>query len=736
MSCRRTTFLSCLCYGWLLLNVVATSGARVANRLDLDAQISHTYYFESHGRDDIREWRAAILKGAQYLKIDFNFITDPELCRQQQQLPSSYNMSMGCFLLVHSFDNRTFWGDAAHTFNTTFDIAEWLSEERNMDVIMLRPIIFQVCLKGKPNLCDGSSQAAQWIALVDAFYAIVQPIIANTSRINSNVQFVFDQLNQADQCILERWRPWNSTWVGEAGTGEDNNRGGNETFQMVNMEVSWYSDWQRLNNTHMGKFHDGAYAMVAWEPVSQAACNGFFAYFRTFRYANPAGVILAYNSDPSMFHVLTASETDRYSHFPFGPEQALTPVIWYSDSRLFTISLLVTDTAVIVLTIHDRMPRGKFSIVASAPMMLAAGDANAIFGGGLNSMGGIVLNHTSVALLVAGVSGSVVPVIVNFGSEGFAVDTTASPIRFSFPLGESPVSVGFSNEVTSTGDVLVVVNTVNSTSRQLIAHLCLLSIPSGDNITVLWTGVLSTNATVTDGLSTAVSLSPVSGWVGIVVVWSTGRSVFTAVAQGALDDGEAFTLLNVEPPIADTSSPAVKVGVGKTPSVTFAPSTSQRNNATKLLVSYGWSFCYNDMFIDDDALMMLAVKICDLQDASYIELAENPVNSYVFSSFADFFSEVSAFGSGNQPQHRNGFATSCSDTVFHGVFDVGFNASVALVPRDIDDVDINFGGYLGISVMTSLTLPTLSMCGEPQLYDGRAILDTFPLFGFYNQSAI
>lgn len=160
---------------------------------------------------------------------------------------------------------------------------------------------------------------------------------------------------------------------------------------------------------------------------------------------------------------------------------------------------------------------------------------------------------------------------------------------------------------------------------------------------------------------------------------------------------------------------------------------------TKLLITYGWSFCYNDQFIDDDVVTMVAVKICDLRDASYFELDENPVNSYLFSSFNDFAEEVALYGNGlDAPQqHRNGFATSCGDKVFHGVFDVGFNASAVLIPKLANsDVDIVDGGYLAISSMTSLSEPTLTQCGEPQLYNGRAILDTFPLFGFYNRSAL
>ncbi|CUG91491.1 membrane-associated protein, putative [Bodo saltans] len=710
----------------------------------LDAQISHSYYFESHGRDDIREWRAAILKGGQYLKIDLNFISDESLCRQQQELPAGYNYSMGCFVLVHSFDNVTFWGQPAHTFNTTQNIADWLLDDRNLDVLLLRPIIFQMCLKGKPNLCDGSPAAAQWTALIDAFYTLVQPIVSNASRINNNVQFVFDQLNQADQCILERWRPWNSTWVGEAGTGEDSNNGGNATFQMVNMDLLTAS-WQHLNNTNWGKFNDGWYAMVAWEPVTQLDCNSFLAYFRTFRYVNPAGVILAYNSDPSMFHVLTASETDRYSHFPFGPEQSLTPVVWFSEehNKLFTVSLLSTDSAILVLTIHNRQPRGKFSIIATVPIRLAAGDATSLFGGAIASLDGALPNASSVTLLVSGANGVLCPITIAFTQESFTVDSTAAFITTFSPPSGSPISIGFTASDGGNNARLVVTAVVNQTTQLLTANLYEWILTNEVvRLSNVWSGVLATNVVADEGISSAITWD--SNWVGIVVTWATNRSVYTAAAQGTYNSSTQVFSLTAIQPLPGSNFPHVKVGVGRTPSIVFASSASGQNDvgpAAKLLLTYGWSFCYNDQFVDDDVITMVAVKICDLRDASYFELNENPVNSYVFTSFFSYFNEVAQYANIDSGaaynQHRNGFATSCGDAVFHGVFDVGFNATAVLVPKSVEnDVDIDNGGYLAISAMTSLTLPTLSQCGEPQLYNGRAILDTFPLFGFYNRSAI
>lgn len=40
---------------------------------DSSVHARRAIYYETHGRDDLREWRAALLKEVQYIKIDFYF---------------------------------------------------------------------------------------------------------------------------------------------------------------------------------------------------------------------------------------------------------------------------------------------------------------------------------------------------------------------------------------------------------------------------------------------------------------------------------------------------------------------------------------------------------------------------------------------------------------------------------------------------------------------------------------
>lgn len=259
-------------------------------------------------------------------------------------------------------------------------------------------------------------------------------------------------------------------------------------------------------------------------------------------------------------------------------------------------------------------------------------------------------------------------------------------------------------------------------------------------VTVLDGFILNQFTAVADeGINVALSTSLQAGAVtDVLISWAHQRQVYSSFVQFQYVSSTGSYVLNQVVP--SPSSAAVKVGVGKNPFATFSPRDPVMDT-TSVLLSYGWSFCYNDMVVDDDAVTMTSIKICDLRDSWYTNLFEiisNPVNSYVFAPTPLFVNEIVRYSSGNETPHLNGFATTCSDTVFHGIFDIGYNASVLLLPRRDDDVDIVAGGFLGVAALTSLTWPwvSVSFCGNPLPHNGQLVMDSFPLFGFYNESAL
>eukprot|EP00744_Colponema_vietnamica_P019727 GILI01027936.1.p1 GENE.GILI01027936.1~~GILI01027936.1.p1 ORF type:complete len:455 (+),score=62.74 GILI01027936.1:124-1365(+) len=82
----------------------------------------------------------------------------------------------------------------------------------------------------------------------------------------------------------------------------------------------------------------------------------------------------------------------------------------------------------------------------------------------------------------------------------------------------------------------------------------------------------------------------------------------------------------------------------------------------------------------------------------------------------------------------NGFATACSATLFMGSFDLLINSSALLLHKiAATDTDIRDGGFLGVVVGSSLTVQSNSECGNPLPHNGMALVDSFPLFGFFNR---
>ena len=299
-------------------------------------------YFESHGRDDLRELRSTILKGARYIKIDLNFQEEASQCRAQSRLPSS-SFPFGCLVLTHYYTNKT------SDFNTTEDLVlGFLNSTENQNLLKLKynllegssgmgddavlsqgtkssdgksphqlgnshdgpfqspqldevgPIVFQLCFKNRPSLtsgtpgCDGFptppnppySLATKWLHLLDEFYHLATTVI-DERQLRDYVTFVWDALTPADHnCIsADRWPRWPSTFTGDHGdaTAKDNT-GFHAKFQMVNMDFTSNHAWLALGQHDYYKFADTPnrsfpYAFVAWEPSEEYQLNDFLSQY-------------------------------------------------------------------------------------------------------------------------------------------------------------------------------------------------------------------------------------------------------------------------------------------------------------------------------------------------------------------------------------------------------------------------------------------------------------------------
>ncbi|CAI7843015.1 unnamed protein product, partial [Closterium sp. NIES-53] len=101
----------------------------------------------AHGWNDVREWRAGLVKGVEYVKIDFSWMP-PARCKLQVGPHWQYNPH-GCFGLVHSLT----W--LSRQLNTSDDVIAFLRDPANRVLLTYpRPRLYiQLCPKNRPILC-------------------------------------------------------------------------------------------------------------------------------------------------------------------------------------------------------------------------------------------------------------------------------------------------------------------------------------------------------------------------------------------------------------------------------------------------------------------------------------------------------------------------------------------------------------------------------------------------------
>eukprot|EP00760_Papus_ankaliazontas_P009937 PhM_4_TR14161/c1_g1_i12/m.99616 len=131
------------------VNVVVALSPTPYQHTKVIRDVKDTVLWESHGRDDMREWRSTMLKGTTYLKVDFNF-QDAATCAKQQRARLHPPSPNGCFLMEHNVY------DSTPSYNTSWDVIDFLRDDKNLDVLNgTSHVVLQLCLKNKPDLCSG-----------------------------------------------------------------------------------------------------------------------------------------------------------------------------------------------------------------------------------------------------------------------------------------------------------------------------------------------------------------------------------------------------------------------------------------------------------------------------------------------------------------------------------------------------------------------------------------------------
>ena len=130
---------------------------------------------------------AFLLKGATRFKIDPHYVP-PSLCHHNGEVSDP----RGCLLLNHDLPL------AQQPYNSTQDLLSMLTA---IDA----HLTIALCFKSAPDYCQNTSSFNDWLSLVDEFHAVATAF--------PNVEFILDGDAKPQNCLVGRWKPWNSVWI-------------------------------------------------------------------------------------------------------------------------------------------------------------------------------------------------------------------------------------------------------------------------------------------------------------------------------------------------------------------------------------------------------------------------------------------------------------------------------------------------------------------------------------------
>ncbi|KAJ4458986.1 hypothetical protein PAPYR_5033 [Paratrimastix pyriformis] len=169
------------------------------------------------------------------------------------------------------------------------------------------PIAIALCLKNIYPCLDTRSDK-DGLAILDEFFAQLQDVI--TTR-GLTVQIVLDgRLSPGTlvgQCLNDRWRQWPATWTGlpwEAGF--DNNKGwGHDRLNVFDVALD-SPEFLLMAERSWGKFLGGPWPLLVWEPSRAEGITRAVETYVKQGAIHQAGFRVAINVDVAQFQVYAA----------------------------------------------------------------------------------------------------------------------------------------------------------------------------------------------------------------------------------------------------------------------------------------------------------------------------------------------------------------------------------------------------------------------------------------------
>ena len=673
--------------------------------------------FQAHSYNDLRQWPSLILKGALWIKVDFNYGT-PSFCQTNATATSRVrDGSHGCFLLNHDPLSlaRT---SGYNTSDDVLDLVEalsstpWLHGPRNVSIAL--------CHKFDGNVCANTSDAINWRSLMQAFYTRAESLIA---RYQLSIIFVEDGAGAVDvpsACLTDLFPGWPSTYIPSDNTRDGLFRNDTPTYARMNLLNMEASSFYNVSAERYGKFPPSPYPYLLWEPSDQRTLLNFTQHYM-LSLRHQQGFRFAINIDPAQWAVYTGEATQEAWN--------IRPVALQGRTSASHATLTYTGT--------------PYLAVLSSKAAGGSGDdgynVNIYRFGGLLRAFGLPWVTTGPLTLPRNVTGVVDAFIVPswtpamgttqqlFVSVRSAESTSwvlypmpglsswfvmKSTFVHSFVHGLGPAEPTAHDVAWQSPDSLLVVRASGSPTVSLSAYV--INVTGGE--TQLLDTVLvpfSSDDVDITGLAVAVAPGP--------------YHTSSACAAGAVEGALSITLSNYTAFIAYLCitvviqlSPVVPIDVGSTPSLSIERSPS--SSAPHFLLTLSTSYCYNTEVYNKQADSGLC-------DHSPIPMASTLTYSFGLVSSLQRFVDRRAQGVGG--------GLICNAEFLHGTYDMGSRQSARLW-RGFNGSGVELLGVVEVhdgvptageevqAGVNELELVPSTICGPALPWDG-VVVDAWPL---------
>jgi hypothetical protein len=426
-----------------------------------------------------------------------------------------------------------------------------------------------------------------------------------------------------------------------------------------------------LQKVHYGKFLNGSYPFLTWEPSNQVEILQVIdAYLDApVELYNEKGLLFSINIDPKLFEVYAGSRTGNAWNYALQGShyKPLTSVLVNGkDITIVTMSSACTSCTEAMYGVYtaDR-PLGELKqIVESKPFSSPLGT--------ITSLDSIQWNGDSVFLTSDSISQYAIHVLQK--------DLSFKLIQNGYFSANGSLS---SSSIFTYGNDLLI---SSATSERDCSLLYTIWQVQGTDIKPRYTQCLNAwnpNSASIDTLST-------NDTAYSIVSWSTSsNTIYGCAIQTSFKDGTTTS----------TCSP-VPISVGAAPKVSLA---AIENIVVALQVQTD-SFCFNSLTRNTQAFP----SVCDL-----VPVSESGVLTYTYGAWNAF----------EQQYSDASLITSCSTRLLHGMYDMGTNPDVSMFVYDYND----FGMVAVHEAITDESAGNMN-CGRPLIQTkGTMMIDAFSL---------